>query len=205
MVKLVRVIIAGIVGGLFVFFGGAFTHTYLWLGGRHIHAVPKEVEMREHFAGQKLEPGMYGFPHAADGFEKMSEAEQKLEWERLSELYKKGPAAYLVVAPTGEDMMGPMQLGPEFATNVLAALIAAWIVASLAPGTSYPARWLIVLLLGAFTWISTSASFAIWYRFPWTFILDELYASLIEWGLAGLVIAAIARPSTSPPALDQRP
>jgi len=194
MGKCIRTFIAGILGGVFVFCAGAFNHMVLNLEGGAINAVPNESAMREYFNKHKLEPGIYGFPHVAAGYERMSAEEQKAEFERLSKLFKEEPSAYIIVPPLGEEMMGPMQLGPEFATDVFAALIAAWILASLAPGTSYPSRWIIVLLLGLFTWLCTSASFAIWYRFPWTFILDGLYASLIEWGVAGLLIAAIARP-----------
>jgi hypothetical protein len=191
---MIRVILAGIIGGVLVFCAGAFNHMVLELEGRGIRQLPNETEVRDFFARTKLAPGIYGFPHAGPGFKDMAAEEQAKEWERLSTLYKEGPAAFIVVAPTGEEMMGPMQLGPEFGTNVLAALIAAWIVFSTAPGTSYPKRWLIVLMLGLFTWVCTSASYAIWYRFPWPFILDGLLASLIEWGFAGLVIAAIAWP-----------
>jgi hypothetical protein len=102
----------------------------------------------------------------------------------------------VVIAPTGEDAMGPHQLIAEFVTDVLAALIAAWIVANTAPGISFLMRWIIVLNLGLFTWLSTSASFGIWYRFPPEFIHDGLFASLIEWGVAGFALVAIARPET---------
>lgn len=196
---MVRVILAGIVGGALVFCGGAFNHMVLGLEGRVIQHVPDEAGMRAHIAKQKLAPGIYGFPHMAAGYEKMSGAEQEKEWKRVGDLYKEGPAAYLVVAPTGEEMMSGKELGSEFLTNALAALIAAGIVSLTAPGTSFLMRWAIVLNLGLFTWLSTSASYAIWYRFPGPFILDGLISSLIEWGVAGLVIAAIAMPKTTPP------
>jgi hypothetical protein len=105
----------------------------------------------------------------------------------------------IVVAPTGEDMMGPKELGLELATNIGAALIAAWIISRTAPKMGFITRWIIVVLLGVFTWLSTSASFYIWYRFPMATILDGLYAALLEWALAGLVIALIVRPVTPAP------
>jgi len=194
---MIRVILAGVLGGVLVFCGGAFNHMVLELEGRSMQRAPDEAEMRS-YLGPKLKPGLYGFPSIKDGYKEMSPEDKAKEFDRVNELYKQGPSAFIVIAPTGEDMMGPNQLGGECLSNVLAAFIAAWILTSLAPGTSYSARWFIVLLLGLFTWLSTSASYAIWYRFPWEFILDGLYASLIEWGFAGLLIAAIARPATEP-------
>lgn len=195
---MVRVLIAGIVGGVLVFCGGAFTHMALGLEGRAFSRLAKEEEVRAFFAKQELAPGIYGFPMMKEGYEKLSSVEQAKEWERVSVEYKKGPAAYIIVPPNGEEMMSGKQLGSEFATNVLAALIAAWILACLAPDKTFCWRFGIVLSLGLFTWLSTSASYLIWYRFPAAFILDGLYASLIEWGVAGLAIAAIVRPHAAP-------
>jgi hypothetical protein len=55
-------------------------------------------------------------------------------------------------------------------------------------------RLLMVVLIGVGGWLALSTSMALWYRFPWPFILDQLYAGLIEWGLAGLAIAIIVKP-----------
>jgi len=191
---MIRVILAGILGGVLAFFAGAFNHMVLELEGRAFQQVPEELEVRS-YLGAKVKPGLYTFPAMKEGYDKLPKEERDKEFERVNELYKQGPAGILVIAPTGEDMMGRPQLIGECVSNVLAALVAACILVCLAPGTSYPVRWVVVLMLGLFTWLSTSASFAIWYRFPWEFILDGLYGSLIEWGVAGLAIAAIARPA----------
>jgi hypothetical protein len=191
---MVRVLLAGVVAGVLVFAAGAFSHVVLELEGRAFKRVQDEAAVRDLIGKQAPEAGIYSFP-SCHGLESLSGEEQKKEWDRLNEEYKQGPAGTLIVAPTGEDAMGPKQLGLEFLTNVAAALIAAWIVSRTAPGTGFITRWLIVFLLGAFTWLSTSASFAIWYRFPTPFILDGLYAALIESAVAGLAIALIVRPA----------
>lgn len=197
---MIRVLVAGVLAGALVFVGGFISHMALELEGRDFKRVEDEAAVRE-FLGKKVpEAGIYAYPACAGKNEGLSAEEQQKAWERLNEEYKKGPAGLLVVAPTGEDAMGPKQLGLELATNVVAALIAAWIVSRTAPGTGFFTRWTIVVLLGAFTWVSTSASFAIWYRFPVPFILDGLYSSLIEWALAGLLIALVVRPKAVPAA-----
>jgi hypothetical protein len=112
----------------------------------------------------------------------------------LNEAYKKGPAALVVVAPTGQDAMGPMQLGGEFATNVFCALLAAAIVAMIRPDAGFAGRWAAVFLMGLMTWVAINASYYLWYRFPLLWVRDELLCTMTEWAVAGIAIAAIVRP-----------
>ena len=62
---------------------------------------------------------------------------------------------------------------------------------------SFAKRWLAVLAMGVFAWFSLSASYGIWYRFPHDFVHDEFYCAVLEWGVAGLAIAAIVRRPTA--------
>ena len=62
------------------------------------------------------------------------------------------------------------------------------------PGLGFVVRWSFVVLMGVFTWVCANASYHIWWHFPFPFVLDELYCALIEWGLAGIAIAAIVVP-----------
>ena len=196
---MLRIVIAGVVGAAIVFCAGAFNHMALGLEGRAFKEFAKDDEVRGFISKHEIKPGLYRFPASPDGYEKMKGEEKKKAEVEWNERYKVGPSGLIVVAPTGEDAMGPPQLIAEFITNVLAALIAAWLVANSAISGSFVWRWAIVFSLGLFTWLSTSASFGIWYRFPPAFIHDGLFCSMIEWGVAGLAIAAIARPETTAP------
>lgn len=193
---MIRIVIAGLVGGFIVFCCGAFSHMALNLEGRAFSQFAKDEDMRAFIGKQELKPGLYRFPGLPNGWDNLKGDDKTKAEKSWNELYKEGPSGLMVVAPPGEDAMGPPQLVAELVTNILAALIAAWIVASVAPGSSFAWRWAIVFSLGLFTWLSTSASFGIWYRFPHSFVHDGLYGSLIEWGVAGLAIAAIARPGS---------
>ncbi len=185
-----RVLLAGILGGLFVFGGGAISHMFLELESRAIRPVGDERAAGEFLDRHAEDAGIYGTPMMNPDAEDMN-----VEYERINELYKKGPSAFIVVAPRGEDMMGPMQLGGEAVFDVLAALTVAFIVSRLSPQVRLFERWFIVMLFGLAAWATISTSWALWYRFPWLFILDGLYVALIEWALAGLVIAALVRPA----------
>jgi hypothetical protein len=191
---MLRILLAGLIGGIAMFVGGAFGHMFLELESRSFSRLRDEASVRDYFGSQKLGPGMYGFPEMPENIAKMTEAEQKIEYDRFNEIYRNGPAGFVVIAPTGEDMMSWKQLVGELVADVLAALLAAFVVAHLSTYTTFARRWLLVVLLGPISWLSLTLSFALWYRFPLEFIQDGLFAALIEWTLAGAPIAALVRP-----------
>ena len=186
---MVRILLAGVLGGIVVFVCGAVEHMVFGWGGREFQQLKNDSAIADVLKGQQLEHGIYMFPGMLKDVPK-EQAEKD-----FTERYKTGPNGLLVIDRTGEEPMGPQQLGFEALSNILAALIAAWIVSLLAPTTDFYTRWLVVFCLGLMAWLSLSASYAIWYRFPWPFIRDELFCALFEWGVAGLVIAAIAKPA----------
>ena len=186
---LVRILIAGIVGGVLVFVMGAINHMALGLQGRTFTNLPDEPRVVEALKSPALKPGIYPLP----GHPKGAEASDPQFMEKFNARYKTGPSGLIVIAPMGEDMMGPQTLGFEWATGTFAALIAAWVVSLIAADVGLGRRWLIVLAMGVFAWFSLSASYGIWYRFPHDFVHDEFYCAVLEWGVAGLAIAAIVR------------
>jgi hypothetical protein len=190
-IKMVRIIMAGVVGGLLLFVGGAASHMGLDLEGRAFREIQDESVARDFFSKHATEPGIYGFPAMNPNSPSMSEAEQTAEWDRVGKLYKEGPAVIFIVAPRGEEMMSGQQLGGEAFFNILAALVVAFVASHLSDRCRFLTRWSLIVLIGVASWLSLSSSLAIWYRFPWPFIMDGLYVSLIEWLLAGFAIALI--------------
>lgn len=189
----IRVSVAGVVAGLLVFCTGAFEHMVLGWSGRTMSHLPSETAAVEFVRGQQLEPGIYGFPDHPANLEELPAEEQERVMKDLEERYQAGPTGWIIIGPSGQDMMGAAQFGGEIASNIAGALIAAWIVSLIVP-RSFAVRWAAVALMGVFAWLSISASHYIWYRFPGLWVGDELFAALLEWSVAGLVIAAIVRP-----------
>lgn len=181
-----RILLGGVLGGLVIFFVSAFTHTVLNWGGRAIDKLPEEEEFTRAFSKQNAAAGMYAFPHVAHDA-------TKKEQELLNEVYKKGPSGMVIVMPTGEEIMSNQTLGKELATNILGALLMAWIVSQFAPEKSFAVRLLAVIAMGMFSWLAIDASYLIWYRFSQAFITDALFNSLLENAAAGVIIAAIVR------------
>jgi hypothetical protein len=179
----VRILVAGIVGGILVFFTGAFEHMALEWGGRTISDIEKDSGFRESLREHQVPPAIYAFPQ-------MPKDNSQAETDRFTKEWKLGPGGFLIVAPPG-DMSMPKMLGLEFLTNVIAALIAAWIVSLIAADKPFLWRWKVVVLMAIFGWISLTASYGIWYHFPWPFIRDDLLCTILEWCVGGAAIAGI--------------
>jgi hypothetical protein len=45
--------------------------------------------------------------------------------------------------------------------------------------------------MAIFGWVSLTASYGIWYHFPWPFIRDDLLCTILEWCVGGAAIAGI--------------
>ena len=182
----VRILVAGIVGGILVFFTGAFAHMALEWGGRTISDIEKDGEFRDSLREHQLPPAIYAFPQ-------MPKDNSQTEMDRFMKEWKPGPGGFLIVAPPGDMSMGKM-MGLEFLTNLIAALIAAWIVSLLSADKPFLWRWKVVVLMAIFGWVSLVASYGIWYHFPWPFIRDDLLCTILEWCVGGAAIAGIVTP-----------
>ena len=182
-----KILIGGIVGGIVIFVWGAVSHMVLPLGETGIKQIPNEDAVIAAMRQSIPEPGLYFFP-GMDMSHKPSDEEQKA-WTAK---YTAGPTGILVYHPQGEAPVSPRQLLTELASNVLMALLAAFLL-SMASG-SFGRRVLFVALLGLFSWLSISVSYWNWYGFPTDFSLAEAVDQVVGCFLAGLVLAAIVKP-----------
>jgi hypothetical protein len=191
-----RILIASVIGGIVVFIVGAICHARLKLQTRSFQNIPDNTTFVEQLTNRGLKPGFYVFPDMPTDEEQKDKERNKV----LNERYKAGPSGMLLVVRPGDDMMSLEIFGKEVVSDIIAAFLAAWIVSLCGADIRFGSRWMAVLLMGVFAWVSLTASYGIWYRFPHDFVHDELYCALLEWGVAGLVIAAIVRrpPVASP-------
>ena len=182
-----RMLLGALVGAIVVFIGSAILHMATPLGTAGMSVLQNEAPVLDAFRANVPASGLYLFP----GFDprvKHTDAEEK-EWEQK---LSRGPYGLLVITNGGSRMMSPRELGLEFVTVLISALIAAFIIAR--SNASYATRALIVALLALFAFFSVSASHWIWYKFPPAFILGEALTEVITWFLGGLAMARIIRP-----------
>ncbi len=181
-----RMLLAGLLGGLVVFVWGAVSHMVLPIGTMGLSSLPNEDTVLEVLRTSVPEPGLYFFP-GMDPSDNSKEAQ-----EAFAAKYRTGPVGLLVYRTTGGEVLEPRLLVTELLTNILAALLAAWIVAR--SGGTYLQRALLVGSLGLFAWISISLSYWNWYGFPAAFVCAEGIDQVVGWFLGGLVIARLAGP-----------
>src|SRR2546421_11108346 len=98
---LLRILIGGIVGGILVFFMGAFNHMVLGLQGRTLHNLPDGASFVEQVKGHALKPGLYVFPDMPTG----ADGNDAKKYSEANERYKAGPAGMLLIVPTGQDVL----------------------------------------------------------------------------------------------------
>jgi hypothetical protein len=159
----------------------------LELETRTIGVSSSESQLRQLLANQSHSPGLYAFPSLPPELETAPKAvaEYELEW-------MKGPSGILLVAPTGEASMGPVQLLGELFCNIAACALACLLLISQG-NASFVRRCFGFLLLAPVSTLTLTASHVLWYRFPHQFAIDGLWVALVEWSLAGLVMAWILR------------
>ena len=187
MATSVRMAAAAVVGGFVMFVCGAVLHVGLELETRTIGVSSSESQLRQLLANQSHSPGLYAFPSLPPELETAPKAvaEYELEW-------MKGPSGILLVAPTGEASMGPVQLLGELFCNIAASALACLLLISQG-NASFVRRCFGFLLLAPVSTLTLTASHVLWYRFPHQFAIDGLWVALVEWSLAGLVMAWILR------------
>jgi hypothetical protein len=178
-----RVLVAGLLGGIVFFVWGALAHMALPIGDMGMRKVPVEDPVIEALRGNLPGAGVYIVPGLEPG--KMPDDATA---KAYSEKARNNPYAFIVYEPQGRDMMnmGP-QLGTQAFTDVFSAIILAWVL-SLAP-LAFGKRVLAAGMLGLFSWLTVSAPWWNWYRFTDAFTLGSLLEQTIGWFIAGAAIA----------------
>ncbi len=183
-----RILFAGLVGGVVLFVWGAISHMVLPTGSAGLKPLPNEDVLLAALRESVGEPGLYLYP----GFDPSAEMtdESMEEWKRK---YAAGPTGLLLYREGGGEPMSPGHLLAELASNVGAALVAAFLLAHVG-ALAYGRRVLFVALLGVFAWLSLSLSYWIWYGFPGAFTTAEAVDAVGGALVCGLSIAKIVPP-----------
>lgn len=178
-----RIVGASLLGGVVMFGWGAAAHMALPIGDMGVKSLPGEQLISPAMKFSIKERGFYMFPGTGEG-EVTEEAMRA--WE---EQYRQGPRGILVFDPSGGEVMSGAQLGTEFASNVIAALFAAIILARVGGSVGYKA--LLAACFGVIAWLSIVVSYCSWYRFPIDFAVGQLLEMVIGWFLCGAAIGLV--------------
>ena len=183
---MVRVVIAGIIGGIVMFAWGTVGHMFLGIGEYGVKNLPNEDAVIACMKSNIPDAGLYFAP----GMD-MTRKPTDEEFAAWSARYQAGPNVFLVYRPTGMQAMSPRQFGVELLSNILAALVGAFMLTWTAP--SFGKRVALATLIGLAAWLSINVSYWDWYRFPANFVASELVEQVVGWGLSGAAMALILK------------
>jgi len=169
-----RVLLAGILGGIAMFVWSSIAHLATPLASEGISVLPDEQVTINSFAASLGERhGLFLFPTMGTA---------------TATGAKSGPTGFLVYHPHGAYALNPRTLITEFITEVIESLIAAFLV-SMAAIASYGTRVGFVALVGLAAAITTNIPYWNWYGFPGRYTAGYALTELIAYVVAGLVIA----------------
>jgi hypothetical protein len=177
---MLRIILAGLLGGLAMYVWSSIAHVATPLGEMGISTIKNEAAVTAPMQAELGETkGFYKFPAAAMAGKPAS-----------------GPGGVLVYWGSQPSEMSASTLASEAVVEIAEAIVAAIILSTVAL-TGYLARVGVVTLVGVCAVLSTNPSYWIWYKFPTDYTLAAILIDLIGYIVAGLVIAAILRPRTA--------
>lgn len=178
-----RVIIAGLLGGLVIFIWGAVSHMMLPLGEIGMAETKNEDAVLSVLKENMPQTGIYMLPGLSTAQMSDEKAVAAYQAKAIAQ-----PNAFIVYQSQGRDGTQMNQnLLQEYICNTLAALFAAFVLAL--GSFTFAKRVLLSVGLGVFSWLTVSAPYWNWYRFPQDFSLANLAMLVIGWLLAGFAMA----------------
>jgi hypothetical protein len=191
-----RVILAGIVGGVALFFWLSIAHIFTGLGATGIRELPNEPAVLNAFQTYIQEPGLYLFPGTGLGPNATREQQQAA----MQEMQKKadsGPSGILVIRPKGGGGLTPFRLIHEFILNVVQALLLAILLAWAGNLGGYASRVAFVAVAGFFGTCCTNIQYWNWYSFPTNYTIAYMFTDFVGFLFVGLIAAALIRRKTA--------
>jgi len=191
-----RVLIAGIVGGIVMFFWGFAWHELLGLGLVGIKDMPSEQAIVATMKANVPERGMYMVPGMNIPANATSEQKKAAE-EAAMKKAAAGPTALLIYSPSG-NAMTPRMLMTEAGTDIVQALLVAFLLAQTGL-RRFGSRLGFAFVIGLVATITTNISYWNWFGFPTDYTIGNMSYLILGYFLIGLVVASIVKGSAGSP------
>jgi hypothetical protein len=179
-----RILVAGLIGGIVMFIWGVAAHMALGLGEVGFRQpVNENVALAGLQEGLGGRAGVYSLPSLDP--KQMNDPAQVRAYSLKA---VRSPYAWVIYQPQGTDMtrMGP-QIRRQWASDTLAALALAFVMGL--AGLGFRRRLAVAAAAAVFAWLGTLWPYWNWYRFPLDFTLAGLAEQLIGWLIAGAAMA----------------
>ena len=187
-----RILLAGILGGIAMFIWTSIGHMALPLGEAGINEIPNEsavLDAMKSSMGDKT--GLYIFPGLGIG--KDATHEQKSEaMKQMQQRIATNPSGILMYHPPGRPFGFGKSLAVEFSTEVLQAILVIWLLAQTRI-ESFGGRVGFVVIAGILAAITTNVSYWNWYGFPGVYTISYILIEIVGFALVGIVAAMLLR------------
>src|SRR5262245_10907683 len=185
-----RILLAGILGGIVMFIWTSIAHMALPLGEAGINEIPNEsavLHAMQNSMGEKT--GLYIFPGLGVG--KNATREEKNEaMKQMERRIAANPSGILMYHPPGRQFAFGNLLAVEFSTKVLQAILVIWLLAQTRID-SFAGRVGFVLITGILAAITTNISYWNWYGFPGVYTASYILTEIVGFVLVGVVAALL--------------
>jgi hypothetical protein len=185
-----KILLAGILGGIVMFICTSIAHMALPLGEAGIREIPNESAvlsaMQSNIGDQT---GLYIFP--GRGVEKNATRQEKNEaMKHMAEKMATNPSGILMYHAPGRRFTIGKWLGIEFGTELLEAILVVFLLVQTRI-VSFAGRVGFVLVAGILAAITTNVSYWNWYGFPCVYTASYMFIQIVGFLLAGVAAALI--------------
>jgi hypothetical protein len=193
-----RIILAGILGGVAMFIWSFVAHEFLSIGELGVREIPNEDAVTAVIESNLADNiGFYIFP--GPGFSPGATKEQKEEGMKKAEQKMAAGAAGVLIYHPKRVFNFPKRLGIEFATEVLEALLAVFLLAQ-TNIVSFVGRVGFVLTAGILAAITTNVPYWNWYGFPRIYTFGYMLTQIVGFLCVGIVAALVLGKRAAPAA-----
>jgi hypothetical protein len=191
---MLRILLAGLVGAIFMFAWNFVAHMLLPIGDMGVSEIPNESSVTSAMVNSMgSRPGFYIFPGPGLG-PNPTKAEKDEAMKRMAEDYATKATGILVYRPPSDRPFNfPKWLLREFAFELVEAILAAWLLAQ-AGVFSFGKRVVFVTVIGIIAAITVNLSYWNWYGFPKEYTIGQIVTRMIAFLCAGIGIAIILKP-----------
>ena len=185
-----KILLAGILGGIVMFIWTSIAHMALPLGEAGIREVANESAVLSAMQGNiGDQTGLYIFP--GPGVEKNATRQEKNEaMKHMAEKMATNPSGILMYHAPGRPFTIGKWLGIEFGTELLEAILVAFLLVQTRI-VSFSCRVGFVLVAGILAAITTNVSYWNWYGFPCVYTASYMFIQIVGYLLVGVVAALV--------------
>jgi hypothetical protein len=187
-----KILLAGILGGIVMFIWTSIAHMALPLGEAGLGEIPNESTVLSAMQGNIGEQtGLYVFP--GRGLGKNATRQEKEEaMKQMSEKIATNPSGILMYHAPGRPLSLGKLLGVEFGTELLEAILVVFLLAQTRIA-SFAGRVGFVFVAGILAAIATNVSYWNWYGFPCVYTASYMLTQIVGFLCVGIVAALVLR------------